>query len=330
MALLKTRRQLLSTMALAGIAGLIRAPRVLATEQPLETTAVRLQRPGLCVSALYIAEQLLRSEGFTDISYVDAIGATLPVARGEVDFAPVYPSDAFRAIDAGAAMTLLTGLMGGCFELFVREGIGSIAALKGKSVGIQGAGSLAQALITLMAAQVGLNPQDIQWVTNPSVKPIELFVEGKIDAFLGFPPEPQELRARHLGHVLVNTAVDKPWADYFCCMLAANSEYVRVHPIASKRIMRAILKATDLCATQPAHAARQLVNAQGAIRYDFALQTLNDNQYDKWRDYDPEDTIRWYALRLHEVGLIKSSPQRIIAENTNWRFLNELKRELKA
>jgi NitT/TauT family transport system substrate-binding protein len=30
------------------------------------------------------------------------------------------------------------------------------------------------------------------------------------------------------------------------------------------------------------------------------------------------------------VGLIKSSPQKIIANGTDWRFLSELKRELKA
>ena len=56
---------------------------------------------------------------------------------------------------------------------------------------------------------------------------------------------------------------------------------------------------------------------------------MTDNGYDRWRDYDPEDTVRFYALRLHEVGLIQSSPQRIIAEGTDWRFYNELKRELK-
>ncbi|MBV8334723.1 MAG: ABC transporter substrate-binding protein, partial [Alphaproteobacteria bacterium] len=42
------------------------------------------------------------------------------------------------------------------------------------------------------------------------------------------------------------------------------------------------------------------------------------------------DTIRWYALRLRETGFVKSSPQKIIADGTDWRFLNELKRELKA
>jgi NitT/TauT family transport system substrate-binding protein len=66
------------------------------------------------------------------------------------------------------------------------------------------------------------------------------------------------------------------------------------------------------------------------LRNDHALQTLNEVLYDKWREYDPEDTMRFYALRLHEIGMIKSSPQKIIANGTDWRFLNELKRELKA
>ena len=69
--------------------------------------------------------------------------------------------------------------------------------------------------------------------------------------------------------------------------------------------------------------ARQLVDGSFTPRYDYALQTLSDNPYDKWREYDAEDTLRWYALRLHEVGLIKSSPQKIIADGTDWRFLNE-------
>jgi len=159
---------------------------------------------------------------------------------------------------------------------------------------------------------------------------MDLFTSGKVDAFLGFPPDPQELRAQHIGRVIVNSAVDRPWSQYFCCMLAGNRAFVRKYPVATKAVLRAIVKAADLCATEPARAARLLVDGGFTPRYDFALQTLNEVPYDKWRDYDPEDTIRFYALRLHEAGMIKSSPQKIIAGNTDWRFLNELKRELKA
>ena len=159
---------------------------------------------------------------------------------------------------------------------------------------------------------------------------MELFAEGKIDAFLGFPPETQELRARHVGHVIFNSAVDRPWSQYFCCMQAANREFVRNHPVAAKRVLRAIRKATDLCATEPARFAQQMVERGFTDRYDYARQALSEIPYDRWREYDPEDTIRYYALRLHEMGMIKSSPQKIITEGTDWRFLNELKRELKA
>jgi NitT/TauT family transport system substrate-binding protein len=66
-----------------------------------------------------------------------------------------------------------------------------------------------------------------------------------------------------------------------------------------------------------------------AKRYDEALQTMQDVAYGKWREYDPRDTIRFYALRLQEVGMIKSIPQKLIAQGADWRFFNELKRELK-
>jgi NitT/TauT family transport system substrate-binding protein len=71
------------------------------------------------------------------------------------------------------------------------------------------------------------------------------------------------------------------------------------------------------------------VNQGFAQRYDYALQAMQDVPYGKWRAYDPEDTVRFYALRLHELGMIKSTPQKIIAQGTDWRFLNELKKELK-
>ena len=99
--------------------------------------------------------------------------------------------------------------------------------------------------------------------------------------------------------------------------------------MATKRVIRAVLKAADLCASEPELAARLIVKG-GCERYDYALQTLTENPYGAWREYDAEDTIRFYALRLHELGMIKSSPQKIIADGTDWRFLSEVKRELKA
>jgi NitT/TauT family transport system substrate-binding protein len=257
----------------------------------------------------------------------NAVPETL--ARGEADFGFDFSPDSVAMIDRGVAITVLTGVHVGCIELLANESIRSIGDLKGKRVGIPGFGNSSHVHITLIATQVGLDPgKDIQWIIGPSEK--QLFIDGKIDAFIGVPPDPQELRARQVGRVLLKSAVDRPWSQYFCCMLTGSSEFVRSHPAATKRVVRAILKAADFCAADPARAAQRLVDRGLTARYDYALQTLSELPYDKWREYDHEDTIRFYALRMREAGFIKSSPQKIIADGTDWRFLNEIKRELKA
>ena len=198
-------------------------------------------------------------------------------------------------------------------------------------MGLEAWGLAPHVFVTSMAAYVGLDPvKAINWVLSPSVNPMELFAEGKIDAFLGTPPEPQELRARKIGRVIVNSSIDRPWSQHYCCMLTGNRDFVHRHPVATKRVLRAILKATDFCVSNPAAAARQIVERGFTPRYDYALQTLQEVPYNKWREYDPEDTLRFYALRLREAGMIKSTPNKLIAGATDWRFLNELKRELKS
>jgi NitT/TauT family transport system substrate-binding protein len=129
--------------------------------------------------------------------------------------------------------------------------------------------------------------------------------------------------------VVVNSGLDRPWSQYFCCMVVGHREFVRKHPVAAKRALRAILKATDVCALEPERAARALVDKGLVKNYDYAVQTMQEVPYNRWREYDPEDTVRFYALRLHEIGLIKSTPQKVIAQGTDWRFFNELKKELK-
>ena len=335
MRITQSRRQFLTALSLAGAARRVGAPTAFAAEGALETKKVRFVKiPGICNAPQYVAEELLRAEGFTDISYVGLVAAGAPavgaVARGDADFTVTFAAPLVIGIDGGAPVTVVSGVHVGCFELFGNESVHSIADLKGKSVGVQGLGSSQHVFTAAMAAYVGLDPaKDIHWVINPQVKPTELYERGEIDAFLGFPPEPQDLRARHIGRVIVNSAADRPWSQYFCCMLAGNRDYVSKYPVATKRVLRVVLKADDLCGTEPSRAAQRMVDRGLTPRYDYALQALSEIPYAQWRDYDAEDTVRFYALRLHEAGMIKSSPQKIIADGTDWRFLDELKRELK-
>lgn len=335
MHMIQNRRSFLATLSAVGGAGLLPGlSRSFGQEPPLETTIIRLAKNRtICIAPQYVVEDFLHSEGFTEVHYVatDAgAGQSKALARGEIDFTLQFSAPTLIPIDAGERITIVAGIHVGCFELFGAEGIHSIASLKGKTVGIPELGTSPHLFLSTMAAHVGLDPAtDIRWVTSSSIPPKDLFADGKVDAFLGFPPDPQELRARKIGHVIVNSSVDRPWSQYFCCMLAGNRDFISKNPIATKRALRAMLKATDFCVSDPAGAARRMVEGGFTTRYDYALQTLKEVPYNKWREYDPEDTIRFYSLRLREAGMIRSSPNKIIADATDWRFLNELKRELK-
>jgi NitT/TauT family transport system substrate-binding protein len=337
---MQSRRDfLISASSAAAAAGLVVPRTVLADEGPPEVTTVRLSYlPAYaCVTPHSLAEELLHAEGFTNVHYVPQ-SHDHGVARGEIDFDVNTAAWLTSQMDAGEPITVLAGLHVGCYELFVHDPIRTIADLKGKKVGIDYVDSSGHLYLTIIAAQVGLDPKsDIEWVANPNdwvVNPdstlLERFAAGKIDAFLAFPPEPQELRARKMGRVILNTAIDTPWSHYFCCMPFSRRQFVRDHPVATKRYLRAILKAADMCANQPELVARRLVDAGFTPRYDFALETLKELPYDRWRQFDPEDALRFFALRLHEVGMIRSSPNALLAERTDWRFLHEIKRELNA
>ena len=262
-----TRRCVLATLSSAAAMSLIGGANGLAQEAPPETSTIRLIRnAGICIAPQYVADELLRAEGFTDIQRVPVPPDRLPM-EGELDFAMVYTPPMVAAIEAGSPATVLAGVHVGCKSFFAHVGIRAIRDLKGKKVS---AGNQAQrSLIASMAAYVGLDPfKDIEWVSSPFATAKELFVERKIDAFLALPPDPQDLRA--------------------------------------------ILKATDFCASDPAAVARRLVDGGFTGNYDYALQSLKEVRYDKWREYDTEDSVRFYSLRLREAGMINPLPARLL------------------
>ena len=256
----KSRRQFLSTLAAASTASLFSILPGMAAEGRLETTTLRFARiQAICFAPQYVAEQLLRADGFTDIRYVDTVPAALTddLGRGACDFVTTVTPQQIAAIDNSAPITILSGVHAGCYELLAHDGIRAISDLKGKTVGTSAAGDLIQ----MMAAYVGLDPKkDVKIVVDASGKALEQFVEGKLDAYMGLPPEPQLLHARGFRQPVVRTAVDPPWSKYFCCALAGNREFVAKHPGATKRVVRAILKAADLCATEPTWVANFLVD----------------------------------------------------------------------
>jgi len=328
-----TRRELLARTGALGAAGLLGLQHAASAAEPApETRTVRFcHSPSICVAPQYMAGDLLRMEGFSDVQYL-ALGTRAgpdALAEGNADITMWYATGFVPVLDAGKPVVLLAGVHVGCWELFGHENVRNLRDLKGKTVVCEKFLSGDHILLSSMLAYAGLNPNDVQWLSRPGGSAMNAFAGGQADAFLAFPPEPQELRARKVGHVLINTNTDRPWSQYYCCMVGANRDYVQRHPIATKQVLRAILKAADICTARPAYAAGYLRDHGYEPRYDIGLEALKSINYD-YRAGNPEDTLRFYALRLRDAGMIKSAPQKLIAQGTDWRFLDQLKKELKA
>lgn len=328
MRLIQNRRCFMAGLSALGAASSIGLPTSLYAEPPVETTTVRIGKytgPTICEAPKYVAAELLRAEGFTDVRYVESPNAE------DVDFDTDFVPGWINWIEnAEQPWTVLAGLHSGCLQLIVNESIQTVLGLRGKTVGVDSKISAGYRQAMIMFAYVGLDPyRDVAWLESDKASLVELLADRKIDAFLGSPPDPQEVLARKIGHSILNTTFDSPWSDYFCCMLGGSADFVAKYPIATKRVVRSFLKAVDICRSEPTAAAQSVIDYGITKQYDYTLEALTEARYDRWRDFDPDDSLRFYALRMQEVGFVKSTPQEIIAKGTDWRFLNELRRELK-
>jgi NitT/TauT family transport system substrate-binding protein len=250
---MESRRRLLSALALAGAAGiggpgatgLLSTGRTLAADPPPEITTIRFEKdPVLCITP-QVADELPRAEGFTDIRYVEVTEAHIRaaeaakismsdqlIASGEVDFARDFIPSHMASMEAGVPITIPAGLHSGCFEVLGKDDIRSIGDLKGRTVGVFGSGD--ERLLKNMGSLVGLDPaKDIRSVTSLSTGPKDLFIEGKVDAFIAIPPKLQDIRGRKIGHVIASSITDRPWSQHFCCMLATSTEFAQKYPIAT-------------------------------------------------------------------------------------------------
>jgi NitT/TauT family transport system substrate-binding protein len=326
------RKFIVSAPALAA-ATLLRTPAVKADDAQPEVRRINFNYfPAICLAPQYLAGELLRLEGF-EVDYPEGGKANkAEQAPAQADFWMDPSPGLVAAIDRGLEVVALAGIHAGCYELFANNRVRAIRDLKGKAVAIGATGGLDHVFISSMVSYVGINPaKEIDWkIGGTNQQALQDFIDGKADAYLGFAPQPQELRAKKIGHAILSTTQDRPWSQYFCCMLVARKEFAQKYPVATKRALRAVLKAADICADDPERAAKFMAAKGYEPRYELGLSVLKSLPYRRWRDANPEDTIRFYSLRLQEAGILKSDSRKIIARGTDWRFLNELKRELKA
>jgi NitT/TauT family transport system substrate-binding protein len=331
------RREFIKRAALTGAAAYVGFDyETAAADSPPETTTVRFQQiQSACWVPQLVAEPLLREEGFKDVQYIEhekIFQGEEDILAGRVDFAADFTGMSLMKWGPGDPIDFISGFHIGCYSLIGSDRIRSVLDLKGKKVWAwtsQDAGPAA--FFKTLVAYVGLDPdKDVEYVECSKDEAIELFKRGEIDAIMSFPPGPQQLRAAGIGHTLVDTNVDRPWSQYYCCMLLGRRDFIRNNPIATRKVIRSILRANDMVSQDPAMAAQMLVDwkLNKGVDQKIFTQVFREIPYDKWRHYNPEDTVRYYALRLREFGAIKHSPKEIISKNTDWSHLKSLKNEL--
>jgi NitT/TauT family transport system substrate-binding protein len=310
-----------------------------AVDPPPETTTIRLPKEFFyaSIAPLYLAEQFLPAEGFTSVQYIDVggdHGGYEHLAAGEIDMALDLAPSAPVAADAGDPLVILAGVNNSELVLFGNDRVHSLRDLKGKRIHVYSTATTDGNYILMAAllAYVGIDiKHEVEFVELSGYDVFTQLVAGTstIDAWILERPWSTALRNANIGHVILDGPMDAPWSQYFSGMVTANKDFVEMHPAATKRALRAILNAADMCAREPERAARYLMGkGLTPYAYDEALDALTAVSYAAWREFNPEDTMRFYALRLKEAGLVKSTPDELIARATDWRYLDEIKREL--
>lgn len=288
---------------------------------------------GTCFAPQYVARPFLIEAGFEKVEYV-AQGrlseTTEMLDSGATDLALEFASSAAVALDEGAAIVAIAAAHVGCYELFAQEGIQRFAELRGKAIGISQANARAAdyRVMQHIMSFIGIDITEYDLQAHDFSDVIRLFGDGQLDAVLAYPPLTNQLRTLNLGHVILNSMTDREYAQHACCLVLVNKDFLNKNPVATKLALKSVLRGADFCATQPEAAARYLVDKHSWVSYDYAFEAMKSIPYDVWRGYDAEDTLRHYALRLHEAHVIKSTPDEIIRKGTDWRFLNELKQEM--
>ena len=183
-----SRRSFMLNASALSAASVLGIPSRAAAEPPPEIKKIRLVRiPAICLAPQYLAEEILRLEGFTDIQYfeIDRTISTEILTENLADMTVTAPPELMPALDRGASILILAGIHGGCFELLAHDHIRAVHDLKGKRIAVNAIGSLEYYFLASMLAYVGIDPRkEVEWLDSKTFERVRQdFVEKRADAF---------------------------------------------------------------------------------------------------------------------------------------------------
>nr|MDP9320634.1 ABC transporter substrate-binding protein [Chloroflexota bacterium] len=298
---------------------------------PVETTTITIDNQEGCETWTWLAEPFLREEGFTEVRLADPYGPG--VITGKSDIQTNLGVAIALQVNAGKPVVALAGTHTGCIELWARPNINSIGDLRGKRIVVNQKDVLADPTYSTwvsILATFGIAASEVSFTEGAG---IPAFLDGQADAVFAAITGGPRLRAdpNKTGHQIFDIGVDKPWSQYFCCLLVANRDWAKRNPNAAMRATRAVLRAIDYGAKDHARTVRAAVDKKvpAASVPEFLLEALHHHGY-SWRDYDAEETIRFNALRLADAKLLTKTPSQVVAEGSDFAFFRQLQKELPA
>jgi NitT/TauT family transport system substrate-binding protein len=304
---------------------------------PPETTTVRFVAPAPCDPPSALAREFLLEEGFTDIQYVKSPNTTTEwLVKDQADFSTGYGITIAANVDAGLPFLALAGIHPGCFEIFATPGIATPSDLRGKTVAVNATNASDQfySFFSVLLASIGIDPRtqvNFVEIGADSTALRDAFIDGRSQAFIAGAAFGPQLRRdpKNPGRVILDTTKDRPWSQYYCCELATNRAWAQKNPVATKRVTRAVLRACDVVSKDKARAAREYVaRFPDNGSEEIVSEVIKDLSYD-WRALDPEDTLRFFAVKLGDSKLVKGTPQQIIDQGSNFAYMRQLKTDLK-
>ena len=237
------------------------------------------------------------------------------ITRGEIDFADGDPSAYIPGISNGVPAKLVGNMWrySGCYWLIAKDGIDSIADLKGKTVGTAAAAGGMKLSVLKMLESEGIGEDDVELVANGIYQgAYATFTSGEVDATIIHNPYAALAEAEGTGHIL-----GRAWdyiPDYYTGTLIASDRMINEEPEKLQRVITAYYKVHEEVKNEYfdefiAWAAEKMNTDEEVMRKAV------ESEIDVWTDYPviPVDRVNNTIDILHQYGWLDEN---VTAEGT--------------
>jgi len=171
--------------------------------------------------------------------------------RGQVEAFGCSPAELLRAVDQGTRQLKVFQVLDfsdGADVVIARKPIADVAGLRGARVAIEH-GTVTTFLLLRALESAGMTLDDVTLVSTDQLQMLDVFVAGKVDAVVSFPPVSSRVLATGQGNrVFSSERVPGEIVD----MLAMDAALLQKRPDAAAAILRAFERAIDFVEANPA------------------------------------------------------------------------------